>query len=244
MLKFPDDNNISQRPDTFPRLRSLLYNRGYREGVIAMFFYTGTQVTCWIFIIQHGIRIFMAEGMTEQAAELLATKFNIVAIVCFAVSRFLCTWLMQWFSPTRMLSTLGIIALTALLGVVLFTDRSGMYCLVIVSACLSLMFPTIFGIALRDVGDNIKIASAGLVMALLGGAFFPPIQAAIIESGVTAMGLSSSNLSFLIPLLCIGVVVWYGHRSWIRFHVKPDAQVPVAVDDDDDDMLDTPIILE
>jgi methionyl-tRNA formyltransferase len=70
-----------------------------------------------------------------------------------------------------------------------------------------------------------------------------PIQAAIIESGYTIWGLSSSNLSFLLPLLCMAVVVWYGHRSWIRFHVKPDAQVPVA-DADDDDMLDTPIILE
>ena len=243
ILRLPADNNVSQTSDTFARLNALLHNRGYREGVIAEFFYIATQVACWTFIIQHGVRIFMAEEMTEQAAESLAEKFNIAAIVCFAACRFLCTWLMRWFLPSRMLSTLGIIAMTALLGVVLFTDRNGMYCLVLANACLSMMFPTIYGIALKDVGDNIKIAGAGLTMALLSGAFFPPIQAAIIESGYTIWGLSSSNLSFLLPLLCMAVVVWYGHRSWIRFHVKPDAQVPVA-DADDDDMLDTPIILE
>ena len=110
ILRLPADNNVSQTSDTFARLNALLHNRGYREGVIAEFFYIATQVACWTFIIQHGVRIFMAEGMTEQAAESLAEKFNIAAIVCFAACRFLCTWLMRWFLPSRMLSTLGIIA--------------------------------------------------------------------------------------------------------------------------------------
>ena len=165
----------------------------------------------------------MAEGMTEQAAELMSQQYNIVAMVFFACSRFVCTWLMRWFEPSRMLSTMGILGITATCGVILFTDRNGLYCLVAVSICLSLMFPTIYGIALRGIGENIKIAGAGLIMAILGGSFFPPIQAAIIQSNATLAGLPSTNLSFLIPLICLAMVVWYGHRSYVR-HTIPGTE--------------------
>ena len=129
---------------------------------------------------------------------------------------------MRWFTPSRMLSTLGIIGVAALFGVICFTNRSGLYCLVVVSGCLSLMFPTIYGLALKGIGENIKIAGAGLIMAILGGSFFPPIQAAIIESDLSIFGLSSVNTSFLIPFICLGVVIWYGHRTYVRFHITND----------------------
>ena len=225
MRKMPVDTDIRTSRGTFSILRELLHQKGYREGVIAEFFYVGAQVTCWTFIIQYGIRIFTAEGMTEQAAEVLSQKFNTVALVFFASSRFICTWLMKWFTPSRMLSTLGIVSMIAVLGAILFTDRDGLYCLIIVSACMSLMFPTIYGIALKGTGtnENIKIAGAGLIMAILGGSFFPPIQAAIIQSKFTALGLPSTNVSFIVPLLCLSVVVWYGHRSYVRYHIMPSA---------------------
>ena len=140
-------------------------------------------------------------------------------MVLFAISRFVCTWLMNWFAPSRILSTLGIIGIVALIGTILFTDRNGIYCLVAVSGCLSLMFPTIYGIALTGVGENIKIAGAGLIMAILGGSFFPPIQAAIIQSNMVVAGLPCTNVSFVIPLICMGVVVWYAHRSYVRRHI-------------------------
>ena len=86
---------------------------------------------------------------------------------------------------------------------------------------MSLMFPTIYGIALIDVEqEHIKIAGAGLIMAILGGSFFPPIQAIIIQWNFTVWGLPHTNVSFIIPLLCLGVVVWYGHRSFERFHLS------------------------
>lgn len=221
LLKMPNDTDIHTRRGTLAILRDLLHRGNYREGVIAEFCYVGTQVTCWTFIIQYGMRVFTAEGINEQYAMVLSQKYNTVALACFAGSRFLCTWLMRWFPPSRMLSALGIVGMTALAGAILFTDRNGIYCLVVVSACLSLMFPTIFGIALKGTGENIKIAGAGLIMAILGGSFFPPVQAAVIDSGITVLGLPSTNTSFLIPLLCLGVVVWYGHRSYIRHHVTP-----------------------
>ena len=197
-------------------IKELLQHKNYREGVIAEFCYVGAQVACWTFIIQYGTRIFMAEGMTEQAAEVLSQKYNIIAMVFFASSRFICTWLMQWFDASRMLSTTAIVGISATFGVVFFTDRSGLYCLVAVSICLSLMFPTIYGLALQGIGENVKIAGAGLIMAILGGSFFPPIQAAILQSGFSMLGLPSTNLSFFIPLFCLAMVAWYGHRVYVR----------------------------
>ena len=221
LLRMPNDTDIRTQRGTLAILRDLLNQSNYREGVIAEFFYVGAQVTCWTFIIQYGMRVFTAEGINEQYAMVLSQKYNTMALACFAGSRFLCTWLMRWFKPSRMLSALGIVGMIALAGTIIFTDRNGIYCLVIVSICLSLMFPTIYGIALKGTGENIKIAGAGLIMAILGGSFFPPIQAAVIDSGITLLGLPSTNLSFLIPLLCLGVVVWYGHRSYVRYHITP-----------------------
>ncbi len=219
LSKMPQDTDIRTNKGAGRILKELWYFRNYREGVIALFFYTGAQVTCWSFIINYGMRVFMAEGMTEQAAEVLSQKYNIIAMVLFASGRFVCTWLMNWFTPSRILSTLGIVGVVALMGTVFFTDRNGIYCLVAVSGCMSLMFPTIYGIALTGVGENIKIAGAGLIMAILGGSFFPPIQAAIIQSNTTLAGLPCTNVSFIIPMLCLGVVIWYAHRSYVRRHI-------------------------
>jgi FHS family L-fucose permease-like MFS transporter len=221
LQKMPKDTDIHTSQGTLSILRGLMKQKTYREGVIAEFCYVGAQVCCWTYIIQYGLRVFTAEGMTEQAAEVLAQQFNIVALAFFALGRFVCTSLMRHFSPSRMMAVMGIVAIVAVLGVILFTDRNGLYCLVIVSACMSLMFPTIYGIALIDVEqEHIKIAGAGLIMAILGGSFFPPIQAIIIQWNFTVWGLPHTNVSFIIPLLCLGVVVWYGHRSFERFHLS------------------------
>ena len=201
-------------------LHKLLHRVNYREGWIAEFCYVGAQAACWTFIIQYGSRIFIAEGLNEQGAEVLAQKFNIAAMVLFAFSRFICTWLMRFFTPERMLSTLAIVGTVLVFGVIAFTNRYGLYCLVGVSACLSLMFPTIFGLSLHGVGEDIKLAGAGLIMAILGGSLFPPIQAVIIESKVMLFGLPSTNLSFFIPMLCLGVVAWYGHRTYVRHYIQ------------------------
>jgi FHS family L-fucose permease-like MFS transporter len=222
LSKMPHDESQNGGKGTFTVLKELMHRHNYREGVIAQFCYVGAQVGCWTYIIQYGVRVFMAEGMTEQNAILVSQKYNIAALVLFAASRFLCTWLMRWFAPARMLSTLAITGVVAMMGVILFTDRNGIYCLVVVSGCLSLMFPTIYGISLRGIGENIKIAGAGLIMAILGGSFFPPIQAAIIESRMSLIGLPSTNVSFFLPMICLGVVAWYGHRAYIRHHITHD----------------------
>jgi len=213
------DSDTPSKKSIGQALRELVKIKNYREGVIAQFFYVGAQVTCWTFIIQYGTRVFMAEGMEEKAAEILSQKYNIIAMVLFTVNRFICTWFLKYIQPGRLLAILAIIAITALIGVVLFTDRYGLYCLVAVSGCMSLMFPTIYGIALRGVGENVKFAGAGLIMAILGGSVFPPLQAFIIDTFPTIGGIPATNISFTIPLICFVVVAIYGHNAYVRHNI-------------------------
>lgn len=219
VTNMPKNGDIHSGKKLGTSLRELYNTANYREGVIAQFFYIGAQVMCWTFIIQYGTHIFMNEGMDERAAEILSQKYNIVALVFFTVSRFICTWFLKYIEPGRLLMILAVIAACATAGVMLFTDRNGIYCLVAVSATMSLMFPTIYGIALRGVGDNVKIGGAGLIMSILGGSVFPPLQAFIIDMNWTFMGLPSTNVSFILTFVCFCVVATYGHRAFIRHNV-------------------------
>jgi len=200
-------------------VKRLLRARNYREGVVAQFFYVGAQASCWTFIIQYGIRVFMGEGMAEKAAEMAAFKYSIAAMTFFALGRFVCVYLMRYVSPARLLSILAIVAVSATGGAMLFPDRNGLYCLIAVSACMSLMFPTIYGLSLRGIVSDVKIAGAGHIMAILGGSVFPPLQALIVDNGVTMLGIPATNLSYIIPLLCLCVVALYGHRAYVRQYI-------------------------
>jgi len=222
--KMPMDSNVNPQKSLGQALGQLVRLKNYREGVIAEFFYIGAQVTCWTFIIQYGTRIFMIEDMDEKSAEILSQKYNIAAMVLFIISRFVCTWFLKYIRPGHLLSILAIVAGAALTGTILFTDRNGLYCLVAVSGCMSLMFPTIYGIALRGVGDNMKFAGAGLIMAILGGSVFTPIQAAIIDTGWTVAGLPATNISFIVPLVCFVFIAIYGHRAYVRHNILRNQQ--------------------
>ncbi len=189
-------------------LRRLWHNKCYRYGVVAQFFYVGVQIMCWTFIIQYGTRVFMNEGLGEQAAEVLAQKYNIVAMLIFCVSRFICTFLMKYIKSNRLLAVLGVVGLILVGCVILGDGRFGMCCLVAVSACMSLMFPTIYGIALQGLEEDAKLGAAGLIMAILGGSVLPPLQALIID-GKGLGNISSVNLSFVLPMLCFVVIVAY-----------------------------------
>ena len=190
----------------------------YREGVIAQFFYVGVQIMAWTFIIQYGTRIFVNQGMTEQEGEILSQQYNIVAMAIFCVSRFICTFLLKYVSPGKLLMVLAVGGAVLTAGVIGFQDVYGLYCLVGVSACMSLMFPTIYGIALQGLGEDAKFGAAGLIMAILGGSIMPPLQAAIIDCH-TIMGLPAVNVSFILPFVCFIVVMIYGYRSY-TIHMK------------------------
>lgn len=195
-----------------PVLGRLLHRPRYWEGVIAQFFYVGVQIMCWTFIIQYGTRVFMAEGMDEQSAEVRSQTYNIIAMVLFVSCRFLCTWLMKYLQPSKLLTIFAIGGMIATAGVIFLQNRLGLYCLVAVSGFMSLMFPTIYGIALGGLGDDAKFGAAGLIMAILGGSVLPPLQAWIIDKGTVSF-LPAVNASFILPFICFIVVCLYGVRS-------------------------------
>ena len=203
-VKKQEDDGLSR--NLGPSVRRLLGNRTYREGVVAQFFYVGAQITCWTFIIQYGTQVFMAEGIAEQEAEVMSQQLNIMAMALFCCSRFICTALMRRFRPSAMLAIFASVAIVLTLVVMFAGGRVGLYCLVAVSACMSLMFPTIYGIALRNTGSDTEIGSAGLIMAILGGSLLPPLQALIIDGG-------QLNMSFIVPMVCFVVVMIYGVKN-------------------------------
>lgn len=215
LVKMPKNADQSHRIDFANTLKRICGIPHYREGVIAQFFYVGAQIMCWTFVIQYGTRLFMAEGMDEQAAEVLSQRYNIIAMIIFCASRFICTFILRYLSPGLLLKVLAFAGMAFTFGVISFQNILGMYCLVGVSACMSLMFPTIYGIALQGLGDDAKFGAAGLIMAILGGSVLPPLQAAIIDQH-TLFGLPAVNLSFVLPFICFVVIVIYGHRSYQR----------------------------
>ena len=199
-------------------LKRILKMPHYREGVIAQFFYVGAQIMCWTFIIQYGTRIFVAQGMPEQEAEKLSQLYNIIAMALHCVSRFICTYLLKYFSPGKMLMSLATGGALMVAGVIAFQNVYGLYCLVAVSVCMCGMFSTIYGIALNGLGDDAKFGSAGLIMAILRGSVLPPLQARIIDLG-TVMGMPAVNVSFVLPLICFIMILIYGVRTY-RIHEK------------------------
>lgn len=212
-VKMPKDGDKDHKIDFLPTIKRIFAQKKYREGVVAQFFYVGAQIMCWTFIIQYGTRIFMEQGMSEKEGEILSQRYNIVAMAIFCCSRFICTYFLKFINAGKLLGILAAIACGLTCGVIFCDGISGLYCLVAISACMSLMFPTIYGIALEGMGDDAKFGAAGLIMAILGGSVLPPVQALIIDNG-TFGNMSAINLSFVLPLICFIVIVIYGYRTY------------------------------
>lgn len=213
--KMPHNGDKNHDINFVPTLRRIFSLPHYREGVIAQFFYVGVQIMCWTFIIQYGTPILMAEGMTEQAAEVMSQQYNIIAMVIFCCSRFICTFLLRYINTGQLLMILAIAGGALICGVIFMHNIYGLYCLVGVSACMSLMFPTIYGIALTGLGDDAKFGAAGLIMSILGGSVLPPLQASIIDRG-ELFGMPAVNVSFVLPFVCFVVIAIYGQRTYMR----------------------------
>ena len=220
--KFFVHQKENQKGMTREAFKRLLHIRNYKEGLIAEFFYIGAQICIFTYILVYGKHIFMAEGMEELAAETLVSHYSMVAFIIFAAMRFISTWLITFIAPGRLLSVMAILGTAAVAGSIIFTDRNGLYCLLVAHGALSMMFPTIYGMALRSVDNDVKYASAGLTMMVFAGAVIPPLQAAIIEWGKDLLGLPAINISFIVPLLCLTVVVYYGHTGYVRHNITHD----------------------
>ena len=195
----------NQAPPLRQTLQRLLHNPIYREGVIAQVFYVAAQIMTWTFIIQYADNL----GIDKATAQ----RYNILAMALFLTSRFLSTLFMRYTSPQRMLALFGTGAILATLGTILIQGTIGLYCLVAISAFMSLMFPTIYGIALENVQPaDTTLGAAFLVMAIVGGALMPPLQGHIIDYG-TILGQPAVNISYTLPLLSFIVITIYALRT-------------------------------
>jgi len=184
--------------------KRLFKNHNYREGVLTQFFYVAAQIMCWTFIIQYAENIGIPKAVGQ--------RWNILAMCLFLSSRFISTYLMKYLKPSLMLTIFAIGAMTTTLGVIFIGGTTGLYCLVATSIFMSLMFPTIYGIALKGLGDDSTLGAAGLVMAIVGGALMPPLQGAIIDLGTVAW-LPAVNASFILPFICFVAICIYGVRT-------------------------------
>jgi len=218
LTKMPRNADSNHRLNLLATLGKLLSLKRYREGVISQLFYVGAQIMCWTFIVQYGQRIFMELGMSAGAAAEKAQDYNIIAMSIFLVSRFICTFMLKYIKPGVLLMYLALCAIGLTLGVIFLQDILGLYCLVGVSACMSLMFPTIYGISLKGLGDDAKFGAAGLIMSIVGGTFLPKIQASIIDLG-TVFTMPAVNVSFVLPLFCFVVITTFGYRT-SKYHLQ------------------------
>ena len=193
----------------------LFANKTYLKGVLAQAACVGSQIMCWTYIFQY------VDNLNDTAGlNLIATNYNIVAMVLFLSGRCIGTALMKNLNPSRVLMLFGFAGALACIGAVILPGMAGLISLVVISIFMSIMFPTIYGISLKDMGDEAKIGSAGLVMAIVGGAFMPITQAAILDMGgdgfadLKILGyIPEVNFSFILPALCLAFVGYFGYST-------------------------------
>src|SRR5690606_25387947 len=165
--------------------------------VVAQFFYVGAQIGVWSFTIRYVMQEL-------QVNEEVASNYYILSLVLFMLFRFITTGLMRFIRPTTLLMALSIVALVLCLVVSFAGGQAGVFAVVAISACMSLMFPTIYGLASEGLLEDRKIGGSGLIMAILGGAVLTYFQ------GLVSDRMGNINISFLVPALCFAAVVGYG----------------------------------
>ncbi len=193
-------------------LSNLWSNTIYREGVFSQMCYVGAQIMVWTFIIQYADNL----GINKSVAQ----TYNIVAMSLNLVGRFLGTYIMKYVSSRQLLTIFGVCASICTLGTIFIEGMWGLYSLVLISLFMSIMFPSIYGIALEkvDVQDT-KLGAAFLVMAIVGGALMPPLQGMIIDQEVL-FGMPAVNVSFILPFICFVIVTIYGYRTLKAMKLK------------------------
>lgn len=202
MTKIPNIQSSGVKVSNKLTLKRLWSNAPYRYGVVAQVFYVAAQIMVWTFIIQYADNL----GIDKATAQV----YNIVAMVMFLCSRFIATFLMRYVKSSTLLAVFASGATLMSLGAIVINGMVGLYCLVAISFFMSLMFPTIYGLALENVkSEDTSLGAAFLVMAIVGGALMPPLQGAIIDKGAI-MGMPAVNVSFMLPMICFIIVGVYG----------------------------------
>jgi FHS family L-fucose permease-like MFS transporter len=201
--EFPDAGDVT----TGEMFRLLWRNNRYRLGVVAQFFNVAAQVCTWTYLIQYVQQAI--DGSLALGGYLLQ-----VSLIVFLVSRFIMTWVIGYIRATKVLAALGALAVALCLYAAAVPNITGVIALVAVSFCLSLMFPTIYGVALKGLGPATKFGAAGLVMAIVGGAIMPLVQGKTLD-------LTSAATSYVVPAVCFAVVTAYAFYDLMAKEQNP-----------------------
>ena len=214
--KMPQSKAEGKMPKIGETFAALGKNSKYTLGVLAQVLYVGGQIMCWTYIYQY------AEGIGMDSVT--AGYYQMAAFILFTVGRAIGTCLLRFISSGQLLMYFAVLAMVFSLGTIFIQGIVGLYCLVGISFFMSLMFPTIYGIALGSLSEEqSKVGSAGLVMAIVGGALMPKLQGIIIDTGgngvadTSIMGVSEVNFSFVLPLLCFAFIAWYGFTVFKKY---------------------------
>lgn len=214
--KFPHIREEAQTKDARDsgKLSDLLHYPHFLQGVSAQFFYVGAQVGTWSFLIQY-IQDYTHEP--EKTAGYLLTG----SLVAFAIGRFVATYLMKFFRPSKLMGVFGIINMVLVAVGILFPGWVGVAAVFLTSFFMSLMFPTIYALGIKGLGPNTKLGGSFIIMAIVGGAIAPP-----------AMGLlygvwHSMAVAMIVPLICYAVVTHYAYYG-SRMRVSHAEPVPIS----------------
>jgi FHS family L-fucose permease-like MFS transporter len=213
--KMPQSKEEGNMPNVGETFVVLSKNKKYVLGVLAQVFHIGSLIMCWTYIYQY------AEAIGIDSVT--AGYYQMAAFAIFTIGRAVGTYLLRFFSAGKLLMYFAIMGLVFTMGAIFIYGVVGLYSLVGVSFCMSLMFPTIYGIALGDLTEEqSKVGSAGLIMSIVGGALMPKLQALIIDIGgngvadTRILGVPEINFSYVLPLICFAYIGWYGFNVYSK----------------------------
>ena len=204
-----DEVKNEQRP-LGTRIAELLKNKQLMSGVVAEFFYVGGQACVSSFFIRFSEKV---ADIPEKAA---STIYLPAAFAGFMAGRFIGTFLMRYFSPVKLLVTYAIINIVLIISAVNLTGMAAVYTLMAVWFFMSIMFPTIFSLSIRDLGAKTKLGSSLVIMGIVGGAILPPIMGRISD-------VFNIQVAYLVPGVSFAAILWFAVNN---LRVKKVAIVP------------------
>lgn len=218
MSKFPKvRDEFKHTGEQKANLADLVKHPFFFKGVISQFFYCGAQVCTWSFFIQY---VQEYTGKPERVAGYFLTG----TLVAFGVGRFLATYIMRYVAPNKLMGYYAFINILLVIVAILSPGMTGVWAIFFTSFFMSLMYPTNFALSIRDLGSNAKIGGSIMVMAIVGGAFFPPIMGLLAEkTGSMADGMIIPLISYIY----IGYYAFVGSKLKIDNSSHPQAQIKV-----------------
>jgi MFS transporter, FHS family, L-fucose permease len=186
---------------------TIFKNKHLTWAVIAQFFYVGAQAGIW------GITLnYITDLLPGVSNEVASKNFMIIGTTLFVIGRIAGTGLMMIIKDHKLLTYYGLAASVLCLTGVLAGGEIAVYAVLAINFFMSIMFPTIFALGVKDLGEQTKLGSSFIIMAIVGGAIVPPVM------GLIADETHSIQLAFLLPMLCFLVVAYYG---WNGYKIKP-----------------------